>query len=182
MFHWILGTFLALAWISRLMAAFRGMPTIANVNSPEWDRKPDSNPRVSIIVPACNEQATVHAALTTLLNLDYDNYEVIFVNDRSTDATGEIADAVAATPEGKSRLKVIHIDKLPSGWLGKPHAMWTAALEATGDWLLFTDADVLFKSDSLRRALSYAESEAADHVVLFPRIILKTVGEKLMIA
>jgi len=182
MFHWILGTFLALAWISRLMAAFRGMPTIANVNSPEWDRKPESNPRVSIIVPACNEQATVHAALTTLLNLDYDNYEVIFVNDRSTDATGEIADAVAATPEGKSRLKVIHIDKLPSGWLGKPHAMWTAALEATGDWLLFTDADVLFKSDSLRRALSYAESEAADHVVLFPRIILKTVGEKLMIA
>ncbi|HEY7099504.1 MAG TPA: glycosyltransferase family 2 protein [Terriglobales bacterium] len=164
------------------MAAARGMPTIANVNSPEWDRKPHSNPRVSIIVPACNEQTTVHAALTTLLNLDYENYEVIFVNDRSTDATGEIADAVAATAEGKTRLKVIHIDTLPSGWLGKPHAMWTAALEATGDWFLFTDADVLFKPDSVRRALSYAESEAADHVVLFPSIILRTAGEKLMIA
>ena len=182
MVHWILGTFLALAWISRLMAAARGMPTIANVNSPEWDRKPHSNPRVSIIVPACNEEATVDAALTTLLNLDYENYEVIFVNDRSKDATGEIADAVAATPEGKNRLKVIHIDTLPSGWLGKPHAMWTAALDATGEWLLFTDADVLFKPDSVRRVLSYAENEAADHVVLFPRIILRTVGEKLMIA
>ena len=66
--------------------------------------------------------------------------------------------------------------------MGKPHAMWSASNAANGDWLLFTDADVLFKPDSLRRALAYAESERADHVVLFPRMIMKHPGEKMMIA
>jgi hypothetical protein len=60
--------------------------------------------------------------------------------------------------------------------------MWTASNLATGDWLLFTDADVLFKPDSLRRALVYAESVPADHVVLFPRMIMKQAGEFMMIA
>jgi hypothetical protein len=66
--------------------------------------------------------------------------------------------------------------------MGKPHAMWSASNLASGDWLLFTDADVLFKPDALRRALAYAESERADHVVLFPRMIMKRPGEKMMIA
>ena len=79
-------------------------------------------------------------------------------------------------------LRVIHHDELPPGWLGKTHAMWTAANQASGDWLLFTDADVLFKPDSLRRALAYAEAERADHVVLFPRMIMKRPGEYMMIA
>ena len=55
------------------------------------------------------------------------------------------------------RLRVIHIPELPPGWLGKTHAMWTAGKQASGDWLLFTDADVLFKPDALRRAVAYAE-------------------------
>lgn len=79
-------------------------------------------------------------------------------------------------------LKVIHISELPTGWLGKTHAMWTAGLQATGDWLLFTDADVLFKPDTLRRAIAYAEEESADHVVLFPRMIMQRAGERMMIA
>jgi hypothetical protein len=79
-------------------------------------------------------------------------------------------------------LRVIHHTELPEGWLGKTHAMWTAANQATGEWLLFTDADVLFKPDSLRRALGYAEAEPADHVVLFPRMIMKRPGEYMMIA
>jgi hypothetical protein len=91
-------------------------------------------------------------------------------------------DRVAAGAVARGRLKVIHIDSLPSGWLGKTHAMWTAGKQASGDWLLFTDADVLFKPDALRRALVYAEAERADHVVLFPRMIMKRPGEKMMIA
>ena len=79
-------------------------------------------------------------------------------------------------------LRVVHHTELPPGWLGKTHAMWTAANQATGDWLLFTDADVLFKPDSLRRALAYAESEPADHLVMFPRMIMKRPGEYMMIA
>src|SRR4029077_14160772 len=97
------------------------------------------------------------------------------------DHTGEIMKRVAAgAPVG--RLKVIRIAELPNGWMGNPHEMWRAGTLASSDWLLFTDADVLFKPDVLRRALAYAESEAADHVVLFPRMIMKRPGEKMMIA
>jgi glycosyltransferase involved in cell wall biosynthesis len=192
-FHWIAGTILALAWVSRIVDAALGMPSVADVSRPEWDRNPVSpagNPRVSIIVPARNEEETIEQALNTMLALDYDNYEVIAVNDRSTDRTGEIMERVSNNSHvsqktremGHPEFRVVHHSELPAGWLGKTHAMWTAANQATGDWLLFTDADVLFRPDSLRRALAYAEAVPADHVVLFPRMIMKRPGEYMMIA
>jgi len=199
--HWIAGTILALAWFSRIVDAALGMPSVADVSRPEWNRNPVSpagNPRVSIIVPARNEEESIEQALNTLLALDYDNYEVIAVNDRSTDSTGEIMERVSEDSDpstssgqafsqktremGHPEFHVVHHTELPAGWLGKTHAMWTAANQATGDWLLFTDADVLFKPDSLRRALAYAETVPADHVVLFPRMIMKRPGEYMMIA
>jgi glycosyltransferase involved in cell wall biosynthesis len=207
-FHWIAGGMLAVAWFSRIVEAALGMPHVADIARPEWDRKPANSigePRVSIIVPARNEEEDIRQTLQQLLVLEYSNYEIIAVNDRSTDRTGQIMDEVAQSivhrienglPEGAdvnppteadrsvrpTRLRVIHVAELPSGWLGKTHAMWTAGKEATGDWLLFTDADVLFKPDVLRRAIAYAESERADHVVLFPRMIMKQPSEKMMIA
>ena len=202
-FHWIAGTILALAWFSRIVDAAIGMPSVADVSKPEWDRNPvtasgnlaSGSARVSIIVPARNEEEDIEQSLTRLLELDYDNYEVIAVNDRSTDRTGEIMEKVAKNPRPLAKrarrvgqpnasgfLRVIHHRELPAGWLGKTHAMWTATNEASGDWLLFTDADVLFKPDSLRRALAYAEAEHADHVVLFPQMIMKRPGESMMIA
>jgi glycosyltransferase involved in cell wall biosynthesis len=202
-FLWIAGIILALVWFSRIVDAAIGMPSVADVSRPEWDRNPVSpsgNPRVSIIVPARNEEETIEAGLKTLLALDYHNYEVIAIDDRSTDRTGEIMDRLSQLPRpacdadtpllaavarnglNVPSFRVIHHRELPAEWLGKTHAMWTAANEATGDWLLFTDADVLFKPDSLRRALAYAEAEPADHVVLFPRLIIKTPGEYMMIA
>jgi len=183
-FYWIAGTVLALAWFSRIVEAAIGMPSVADISKPEWDRysvPSAANPRVSIIVPARNEQAAIEQALTRLLNLEYDNYEVIAVNDRSTDRTGEIMERVAQN-QLRPILKVIHHAELPAGWLGKTHAMWTATNEATGDWILFTDADVLFRPDALRRAVAYAETERADHVVLFPQMIMKRFGEFMMIA
>jgi cellulose synthase/poly-beta-1,6-N-acetylglucosamine synthase-like glycosyltransferase len=201
-FHWIAGTVLALAWFSRIVDAALGMPSVADVSRPEWDRnsvRAGGNPRVSIIVPARNEEETIEQSLGTLLALDYDNYEIIAVNDRSTDSTGEIMEEIRQNPRpvppnsGGTRtghpglnlhplLRVLHHRELPPGWLGKTHAMWTAANQATGEWLLFTDADVLFKPESVRRALAYAEAERADHVVLFPRMIMKRPGEYMMIA
>lgn len=184
-FHWIAGTILALAWFSRIVDAALGMPSVADISQPQWDCHPgdtSANPRVSIIVPARNEEETIEQSLSSLLNLDYPNYEIIAVNDRSTDRTGEIMERVAASPTARERLRLIPHGELPAGWMGKTHAMWTAANEATGGWLLFTDADVLFKPDSLRRAMVYAEAERADHVVLFPRMIMKRVGERMMIA
>ncbi len=194
--YWIAGTILALAWFSRIVDAAIGMPSVADISHPEWGRPPSANPRVSIIVPARNEEADIEQSLCSLLALDYGNYEVIAVNDRSTDRTGEIMDEVAAhfwkkrrdpssalrASVGQADLKILHHQELPPGWMGKTHAMWAAANRASGDWLLFTDADVLFKPDSLRRALTYAESEKVDHLVLFPRMIMKTPGEHMMIA
>jgi cellulose synthase/poly-beta-1,6-N-acetylglucosamine synthase-like glycosyltransferase len=184
-FHWIAGCALGLAWLWRLADAAVGVPKIVDISRTEWDRKPLGNPRVSVIVPACNEGADIEATLTRLLALEYDNYEVIAVDDRSTDNTGEIMDRIAAlAPPDRppARLKIIHIADLPAGWMGKPHAMWSASNLATGDWLLFTDADVLFKPDAVRRALAYAESEHADHVVVLPRIIMRHPSEKMMVA
>ena len=176
-----------LAWGSRIVEAAIGMPSVADVSKPEWDRSPvvpTGNPRVSIIVPARNEENDIELSLTRLLQLDYDNYEVIAVNDRSTDRTGEIMEKVSASSSSSPGhlLRVIHHRDLPSGWLGKTHAMWTATNEASGEWLLFTDADVVFQPQSLRRALAYAEAENADHVVLFPQMIMKQQGEYMMIA
>ncbi len=196
---WISGTILALGWFSRIVDAALGMPSIADISLQEWDRNPvtpSGDPRVSIIVPARNEEETIEQSLRSLLALDYDNYEVIAVDDRSTDRTGEIMDVMRQRQNPRPLahdakrtghpsvplLVIVHHRELPAGWLGKTHAMWTATNLATGDWLLFTDADVIFKPDSLRRALAYAEAEAADHVVLFPRLIMKTWGERMMIA
>ncbi len=179
---WICGCILGLAWFSRIVEAALGVPSIADISKPQWNRRPASCPRVSIIVPARNEEEDIEQGLRGLLALDYLPYEVIAVNDRSTDRTGDIMEKVAASPAAHGCLRIVHVSELPSGWLGKTHAMWTAARQATGDWLLFTDADVLFKPDVLRRALAYAESEKADHVVVFPRMIMKRAGEKMMIA
>ena len=185
-FYWIAGTILALAWCSRIVDAALGMPSVADISEPEWDRKSiaaSGNPRVSIIVPARNEEDDIEQSLIRLLELDYDNYEVIAVNDRSTDRTGAIMERVAQDQSPAcSRLTVIHHQELPPGWLGKTHAMWTATNQATGDWILFTDADVLFKPEVLRRALAYAEAERADHLVVFPKMIMKSPGEYMMIA
>ncbi len=204
--QWIAGGILALAWFSRIVEAALGMPHVTDIARSEWDRRPaaaNGEPRVSIIVPARNEAENIRQTLVQLLALDYSNYEVIAVNDRSTDRTGQIMDEVAedeiadndllhdasvtahAEAAGSvrpTRLQVIHISELPTGWLGKTHAMWKAGQQASGDWVLFTDADVLFKPDSLRRAVAYGEAERADHVVLFPRMIMKRPDERMMIA
>jgi glycosyltransferase involved in cell wall biosynthesis len=189
-FHWIAGTLLALMWLSRVIDTSLGVRTLVNIARPEWDRSPSTptgNPLVTIVVPARNEEASIRQALSQLLALDYDNYEVIAVDDRSTDHTGEIMDDLAKCSEGRPRpsnatLRIVHVIELPPGWMGKAHAMWSAAKESTADWILFTDADVMFRPDCLRRAIAYAEAERADHLVLFPRTIMKRPGEKMMLA
>jgi glycosyltransferase involved in cell wall biosynthesis len=185
LFHWISGSLLGLAWFSRVVDAAFGMPKVTDITRPEFNVRPatpQGDPRVSIVVPACNEESTIERCLNQLLELDYSNYEIIAVDDRSTDRTGDLMDRVAASGAATGRLKIIHIRQLPPRWLGKTHAMWTAAKEATGDWILFTDADVFFRRDALRRAICYAEQEKADHVVLFPCLIMQGVGEHMMIA
>ena len=164
------GVLLAVVWLSRLVAVALNMHKVAEISGPDYDTAPASAARVSIVVPARNEAENIEAALTSLLNLDYPDYEVIVVDDRSDDATGEILDRLKEEwrergEELHHRLKVLHLRELPPGWLGKTHAMWQAGQQATGEWILFTDADVVFRADALRRAV-VAAGDVADRTKL----------------
>jgi len=183
-FWWLVGLLLAAVWVHRLLDTARGMPRIPDIARPEWDHlaQPGRAPRVSIVVPARNEEEHMETALASLLALDYPDYEIIAVDDRSTDRTGEILDRMAAQAVRRPRLQVLHVRELPAGWLGKTHAMWRAAQQATGEWILFTDADVVFRPDALRRAMNYAESARADHLALYPTFEFHTLGERMMMA
>jgi glycosyltransferase involved in cell wall biosynthesis len=131
---------------------------------------PDRQPSVSVIVPACNEEATIAPALSALLALDYGPLELIVVNDRSTDSTGEV---LARLQAAHPRLRVHAITELPAGWLGKSHALQQGAQLASGEFLLFTDADILFEPTTLARAMTLVDGEGLDHLCLIFRNIAK---------
>ncbi len=128
-------------------------------------------PSLSIIIPACNEAEHIEPALKSVLAQDYPALEIIAVNDRSTDATGEILARLATTDE---RLQVLNIRSLPRGWLGKVNAMHQGVQRAKGEWLLFTDADVHYHPGVLRHALAYARHNGVDHLALVPRVIINS--------
>ncbi len=122
-------------------------------------------PRISVVIPACNEARQVEHALASVLAQDYPDFEVIAVDDRSTDATGSILDRIAQTA---SRLRVVHVRELPPAWLGKNNALQSGASQATGAVLLFTDADVVMQASVLRRAAAYLIENRIDHLAIAP--------------
>lgn len=128
-------------------------------------------PMISIVVAARNEERDIEPALRSLMNLDYDHLEIVAVNDRSTDRTGEIIDKLAGESD---RLQVIHVEQLPPGWLGKNHALEKGAERADGQWILFTDADVVMDPTVLKRAIRYATENDIDHLPILPRIKMPT--------
>ncbi len=155
--------FLILGWMmiciavgSRKLGGLEDTAPIATTNPP----------RVSIIVPACNEEATIAPALGTLLAQEYANCEVIVVNDRSMDGTGEILAGMGRRYPG---LVMHEIHELPEGWLGKHHALHCGALLAGGDILLFTDADIHMAPDTVARAVHRLEQAGLDHLSLLFR-------------
>lgn len=134
--------------------------------------------RISLIFAARDEEEKLPAALATLIEIDYPRLEIIAVDDRSRDTTSRILDDFAATHD---RLRVVHISELPKGWLGKPHALQKAYEASSGDWLLFTDADVRFKPDTLRRAVALARDRQLDHLTLFGDVVMIGFWEKVFI-
>ncbi len=124
-------------------------------------------PRVSIVIPARNEERNLEEALRSVLALDYDNLEIEVVEDRSTDRTGEILERMATA---EPRLRVVRVRELPPGWLGKNHALWLGAEKATGEFLLFTDADVVMAPSVLRRAVGAMAADGLDHLTASPEI------------
>lgn len=124
-------------------------------------------PRVSICFAARDEARGVEQAVRSFLALDYPDLEVIGIDDRSSDVTGAILDRLAADD---GRLHVCHLHELPPGWLGKNHALQRAGERASGDWLLFTDADVVLAPRALRQAVVAARCTGADHLAVAPQI------------
>lgn len=121
-------------------------------------------PSLSIIVSALNEEKDIEKALLTLVDLDYPNLEIVAINDRSTDKTPEILDRLQAK---HPYLKVYHIKELPEGWFGKNHALHLGSQYAQGEWLLFTDADVIMRRDTLIKSVSYVLENKIDHLTIY---------------
>ncbi len=153
---------IVLAWgiqAVRLGLGARRIPRLAAVPP-----APDAEcPPVSILLSARDEADKLPQALATLLKLDYPRYRVVAVDDRSTDATSDILREAARRD---SRLTVVRVSELPPGWLGKPHGLQTAYAHAEGEWLVFTDADVHFAPDVLRRTVSLVRARGWDHLTL----------------
>ena len=126
-------------------------------------------PLVSIVVAVRNEERHLQAALTALLRLDYPCYELIVVDDRSDDQTPTI---LAAMLVDFPRLKTLRIETLPSGWLGKNHALWQGSCRAAGELLLFTDGDIIMEETVLSRAVTRLQSEGLEHLALTPRMTM----------
>jgi len=180
LFAWVL----AIAWLWQGVTALRGMrrlPDLTRVDPTTLPQlEPSETPHLTVIVPALNEEGSIAATLRSLLASTGIRLQVIAIDDRSTDDTGKIMDAIAAEEgsSGPHRLETIHIHELPAGWLGKPHAMALGAKQASAPWLLFTDGDVLFHPRALELALREAVALKADHLVLTPTIIYESLGER----
>ncbi len=141
----------------------RAVPLVEQLDPPE----PARWPRVSVVIPACNEEATLGTALASRLGEGYPNAEYVVVDDRSTDATGAIVDELAAHDP---RVVPIHVEHLPEGWLGKVHALHVGVTRSAGEWILFSDADVHHEPGTLARIVAYAEARGLDHVAVVPTI------------
>jgi glycosyltransferase involved in cell wall biosynthesis len=176
-----LGVVGALFWVGQLVEAIRYRRAAVWLSTvpAELPESCDDWPSVAIVLAARNEAAMVERATRSLLALDYPELAVIAVDDRSTDGTGAILDAVAA---GDRRLRVVHVRELPAGWLGKTHALHEAAATATARWILFTDADVVFRPDTLLRAIALAESRRIDHLAVVPDVVTESAGERIFLA
>jgi chlorobactene glucosyltransferase len=135
-------------------------------------------PFVSVLIPARNEEHTIGVCLSSLLSQDYPDFEVIVLNDNSTDDTSRILEKLA---EKYSRLRVIQGAPLPEGWLGKHWACHQLYLAAKGELFLFTDADTCHTTDMLRTSVSALIAEQADLVSAFPQEEMVTWGERLLV-
>lgn len=152
--------------------ADRALPRLA-------DLPPDpAPPPLTAVVPCRNEAAGVEAAVRSLLAQDLPGLSVVAIDDRSEDATGAILDRLAAEDP---RLEVLHVTALPEGWLGKNHAMHLGGGRARGEWILFTDGDVVFGAGALARALGFARAHGLGHVAAAPRFLADGLLERAFV-
>lgn len=139
---------------------------------------PGQFPRVSILVPARDEEERIAACVTSLAAQDYPDFEILVLDDHSQDRTAEILRDLA---HRHPRVKVLSGDPLPPGWLGKHWACHQLAQNAAGSLLLFTDADTLHRPDTLRSAVTVLLARRLEFLSVWPRQVTRTPGEGLLV-
>jgi len=175
LFSWVLSNTLLIAGFFALTYAFYALlRPVASANSPGSEL-----PFISILVPARNEESKIGRCIASLLAQDYPNFEIIVIDDRSTDNTARIIQSYVDADE-KNRIKFVHGKDLPSGWIGKCNALAHAVNYATGEWFVFTDADTYHKPNALADSVHYAVKQQADMVSFLPTQELGSFPEKLI--
>jgi chlorobactene glucosyltransferase len=172
--------FVVLAWLISIALTLYGISrqkTLSPID--DLGLQPNDAPLVSVLIPARNEEHRVLAdCIRSILDQDYARFEIIAVNDHSTDATGAILESLA---KADSRLRVIEGEEPPSGWLGKAYAMHQAFMHARGEWILATDADMIFERSALRTAVAMTLERETDAITLIPYFEAKSFWERVMI-
>jgi len=179
MLWYLLSAAALVPWVVLLIngsKAVRAIPPLASFPDafPEGEQQ-----KLSVVVAARNEELHIEKALRSLAMQDHPDYEIIVVNDRSTDGTAEIVERLAA--EFPDRVKPVHVTELPEGWLGKCNALHQGGEAAAGEYILFADADVEFQPSVLRRAHAYATREEADQLAVIPQNLVDSFWEMAML-
>src|SRR5919107_2992786 len=159
-------------FLAYMTKSFRQSPTLESFDRTSVSRLP----KVSVILPARNEGRYIGRCLDSLLGQDYSNFEIIAINDSSTDRTSEIMKAYAAND-----LRVVHIDAepKPEGWTGKNWACYQGYLRANGYLFLFTDADSIHSASTISSAVNYLVSENLDSLTVIPKIVANDFWTKI---
>jgi len=168
---------IALIWITRhlkLNRTFREDPIL----KPDTYKLPDDyNKSVTILIPARNEEDNIRDCVMSVVDINYDNKQIIVIDDRSEDSTAQIVEELAAKhPE----VKLVKVEHLHEGWTGKTSALCEGAKHADGDWLLFIDADTRHHPKTLEVVLGFAEEKKLDFVTLLPKLESRSFWERLM--
>ena len=167
----------ALFWVVYGLRVARGTLELPRLD--EYAPAPDAScPAISLVFAARDEEEKLPLALGTLNEIDYPRLEIVAVNDRSSDATAQI---LRDTARRDDRLRLVNVESLPPAWLGKPHALQEGYTASHGEWLLFTDADVRFRPDALRRAMAIANARKLDHLTLMGDVEMHGFWEKTVL-
>ena len=156
--------------------AFTNVRRPGSRRSRDWDE-----PKVSVLIPARNEAHQIGLCLESLSRQTYRNLEVIVLDDCSEDATLDVIREAGFSDRPKSKLRYLTGQALPKGWAGKPWACYQLSRQATGDYLLFTDADTVHHSQSVESAMKMAMERDTDLLSVWPHQITETWSEKLVI-
>jgi cellulose synthase/poly-beta-1,6-N-acetylglucosamine synthase-like glycosyltransferase len=170
-----------LVWLTRHIELARAGKQVVTLRPSDARGALPSVPKVSVLVAAKDEEANIGTCAATWLTQDYPDYEVIIIDDRSTDRTGEILRDIRKSDPHGANLQVLTVQELPAGWAGKNNAMRMGIQSARGQWLLLSDADCRQTCDqTISVAMNYALREKVDLLSILPVLDTQTVWERII--